>query len=250
MAEIISFPDGDYRFIRGVFQYSAGVAAEPGFEIERVRFFRPLPLAEGFQAIAAHLQHNGRPQTALCACELRSPAPLSDTGFLEFNTLYVQQLKAWNIYRNDLNPIARSNVCPLRSAPAQPSIYAFSYTVPAKTGARATFVVAGSAESPEGKPSYGDSAVRKGDVSIEAIGDKARWTLGEMERRMGALGFSWSDSTALQLYTVHDTWPVLDQEMAARGAIMAGLTWHLARPPVVGLEYELDTRAVFREFVI
>jgi hypothetical protein len=250
MAEILSFPDGGYRFIRGVFQYSAGVAAEPGFEIERVRFFRPLPLAEGFQAIAAHLQHNGRPQTALCACELRSPAPLSDAGFSEFNTLYVQQLKAWNIYRNDLNPIARSNVCPLKSAPAQPSIYAFSYTVPAKTAARATFVVAGSAESPEGKRSYGEGAVRKGDVSAEAIADKARWTLGEMERRMAALGFSWGDSTALQLYTVHDTWPVLEQEMAARGAIMAGLTWHLARPPVLGLEYELDTRAVFREFVV
>ena len=67
---------------------------------------------------------------------------------------------------------------------------------------------------------------------------------------MAALGFSWGDSTALQLYTVHDTWPVLEQEMAARGAILAGLTWHFARPPVKGLEYELDTRAVFREIVL
>ena len=27
---------------------------------------------------------------------------------------------------------------------------------------------------------------------------------------MGALGFGWNDSTALQLYTVHDTWPILE----------------------------------------
>jgi hypothetical protein len=74
--------------------------------------------------------------------------------------------------------------------------------------------------------------------------------LGEMERRMAALGFGWADSTALQLYTVHDTWPVLEREMAARGAIAGGLTWHFARPPVVGLEYELDTRGVLRELVI
>jgi hypothetical protein len=250
MAEILAFPDGGYRFIRGVFQYSAGVAAQPGFEIERARFFRPLPLAEGFQGIQAHLQRKGRTPSALCACELRSPAPLSDAGFSKFNTLYVDQLKAWDIYRNDLNPIARSNVCPAKFAPAQPSIYAFSYTVPAKAGARGTFVIAGSAETPEGKPSYREHAVRAGEVSADAIVDKARWTLGEMERRMSALGFSWSDSTALQLYTVHDTWPVLEKEMVGRGAIMAGLTWHFARPPVMGLEYELDTRAVFREIVL
>jgi hypothetical protein len=250
MAQTLVFPEGGYRFIRGVFQYSAGVAAQPGFEIERVRFFRPRPLAEGFEAIEAHLRGRGRQPTALCACELRSPEPVSEAGFSKFNTLYVDQLKAWNIYRDDLNPVARSNVCPGKNPPAQPSLYAFSYTVPAGASERPSFVVAGSAEAEEGKPGYRDYAVRKGDVSPEAIAEKARWTLGEMERRMAALGFSWSDSTALQLYTVHDTWPVLEQEMAGRGAIMAGLTWHFARPPVIGLEYELDTRAVFREFVI
>ena len=32
------FPAGNYRFIPAVFQYSSGAAADPGFEIERVRF--------------------------------------------------------------------------------------------------------------------------------------------------------------------------------------------------------------------
>ena len=250
MAEVLAFPDGNYRFIRGVFQYSAGVAAEPGFEIERVRFFRPLSLREGFEAIQARLEARGRSLTALCACELRSPAPVSEAGFSAFNQVYVEQLTAWGLYRDDLNPVARSNVCPANSPPTEPSIHAFSYTVPGAAGGRGTFVVAGSAEAPEGKPGYREHAIAAGDVSPSGILEKARWTLGEMERRMGALGFGWNDSTALQLYTVHDTWPLLEQEMAGRGAIPAGLTWHFARPPVIGLEYELDTRAVQREFVI
>lgn len=250
MAEVLVFPEGGYRFIRGVFQYSAGVAAQPGFEIERARFFRPQPLTKGFEAIRGHLERRGRSATALCACELRSPAPVSEAGFSAFNSLYVDQLKAWNIYRNDLNPVARSNVCPAKFPPSEPAIYAFSYTVPADQAARRTFVVAGSSEVAEGQASYRDHAVRLGDVSPDGIREKACWTLGEMERRMSALGFRWSDSTALQLYTVHDTWPFLEKEIAQRGAIMAGLTWHFARPPVIDLEYELDTRAVSREFVL
>jgi hypothetical protein len=42
------FAAGGYRTIPAVFQYSGGVAAEPGFEIVRVRFHRPVPLTEGF----------------------------------------------------------------------------------------------------------------------------------------------------------------------------------------------------------
>ena len=34
------------------------------------------------------------------------------------------------------------------------------------------------------------------------MAEKARAVLGEMERRMGLLGFAWKDATAVQLYTV------------------------------------------------
>ena len=33
-------------------------------------------------------------------------------------------------------------------------------------------------------------------------------------------------------------------------AARAGLTWHYARPPVQGLEYEMDCRSVGRESVV
>ena len=100
----IEFAPGGYRFVPGVFQYSAGVAAIPGFRIERARFARPVPLAQGFDAVDAHLARLGRPPTAFCACELRSPAQFSEAGFIAFNRHYVQRLEAWGIFKNDVNP--------------------------------------------------------------------------------------------------------------------------------------------------
>jgi hypothetical protein len=75
MPEVIALPKGGSRYIKGVFQYSAGVADGPGFEIERARFARPVPLAEGFVRIEARLVRGGRPTTAFCASEPRAPEP-------------------------------------------------------------------------------------------------------------------------------------------------------------------------------
>jgi hypothetical protein len=71
-----------------------------------------------------------------------------------------------------------------------------------------------------------------------------------MERRMQALGFGWVQATATQLYTVHDVHPILADEIVRRGAVPAGLTWHFARPPVVGLDFEMDVRGVTREILL
>ena len=68
-------PEGGFRFVPGVYRYSAGVAAEPGFALERVRFAEPVPLARGFARVAELLEAAGRPKAAFAACELRSPAP-------------------------------------------------------------------------------------------------------------------------------------------------------------------------------
>ena len=53
--------------------------------------------------------------------------------------------------------------------------------------------------------------------------EKARYVLGEMERRLAALGFAWADTTATQVYTVHDLHPFLADEIVRRGAARAGL---------------------------
>ena len=250
MSASIAFAPGSYRYVPGVFQYSAGVAAEPGFAIERRRLARPIPLAEGFAAIGAHLTRIGRPLAALCACELRSPAPFTEQGFLAFNRGYVETLESWGIYRDDRNPVARSNVCPEIAPPATPSLYAFSYTTPAEGRDRGSFQVAGSGEAPEGQPNYRDYIVRRGDTSTAGLREKARFVLAEMERRMAALGFGWADVTGTQLYTAHDVHPILADEIVRRGATPGGLTWHLCRPPVVDLDFEMDVRGIPRELVL
>ena len=250
MPDVLAFPDGGYRFIKGVFQYSGGVVAQPGWEIVHARLAAPLALAEGLARIETHLKDTGRPVAAFCACELRSPKPFDDAGFLAFNRSYVEPLTRWGIIKDGINPIARSNVCPEVNPPAVPSLYAFSYTVPANKNARLSFVASGSGESMEGQKSYSERAVRMGDRSADGIREKARYVLGVMEKRMGALDATWADATATQVYTVYDFHHVVADEIAARGSMNAGLTWHFCRPPVDVLDYEMDVRGVRTEIVI
>ena len=251
MVDTAVFEAGGYRYVRGPFQYSGGVAAQPGFAIERARFAAPLPMEQGFAAIRAHIAAHGRPTTALCACEMRSPAPFSEAGFVDFNRVYVGTLERWGLFRDDENPVARSNVCPAIAPPPEPCFEAFCYTVP-RTGAPGApdFVIAGSAESPEGRATYEEGIVRRGETGAEAMRDKARFVLAAIEARMVALGIGWADATATQVYTVQNIHAFLAEEILARGAAPAGLTWHYARPPVRGLEYEMDVRGIRLERTI
>ncbi|NKB19630.1 MAG: hypothetical protein GKS01_03700 [Alphaproteobacteria bacterium] len=249
MMETAIFKPGGYRYVRGPFQYSGGVAAEPGFAIERARFKSPVAIEEGFARIEAHLKAMGLPLTSFCACELRSPAPFTEQGFIDFNRVYVGTLERWGIYKDEENPVARSNVCPAADAPPEPSFQAFSYTVPTDID-DGSFVIAGSAEAPEGHGTYEDRIIRLGDQSPEAMREKAVYVLGVMEARMAALGKTWADSTVTQAYTVYDLHPFLGDEIVTRGAAKSGLTWNYARPPVEGLDYEMDVRGVNTERVI
>lgn len=257
MAEVPVFEQGGYRYIAAVFQYSGGVAAQPGFELQRVRFRRALLLADAFAAAESYLDAIGRPTTAFAACELRSSAPFTEQGFYEFNRAYVTTLERWGIYRGGdkpANPVARTNVCPMYDKPNAPVMYAFSYTVPLQDGApqpeRGTFVLAGGGEARSDGATYRDRIVRLDDTSPEGLRDKVQHVAGEMERRLGLLGFDWRDATATQAYTVQNIGHLVGESLARRGACTHGLTWHYARPPVIGLEFEMDVRATAAEFVL
>ncbi|MGB8603484.1 2-amino-5-chloromuconate deaminase CnbZ [Bradyrhizobium sp.] len=243
------FPAGNYRFIPAVFQYSSGAAADSGFEIERVRFDRLLSLAEGFAQVAKYIRSAGRPLTSFCACELRSPAAFTEDGFRIFNAHYVKTLAEWGLFDGVVNPVARSNVCPEIDPPVEPSFYAFSFTRPSQSRTP-TFVIAGGAELRDGSGSYAERTVRYRDLSPNGLKEKVRFTVGSMESRLGAFGFGWKDTTAVQAYSVHDFHPVISDELVRRGAARFGLTWHFARPPVIDLEYEMDCRRVMREMVV
>lgn len=247
MSERVSFTPGGYRYLKSVFQYSAGVAAEDGFEIHRARFSRPLPLAEGFRAVERHLAALGRPTTAFCACELRSPEPFTEQGFIDFNRSYVVTLERWGVYKDGANPVARTNVCPMYGAPSSPSLYAFSYTVPG--GAR-SFIVSGGGEAAEGQGSYRERIVRYGDTSQDGLREKMRFVAGAMEKRLAGLGFGWADATSTQAYSVYDIGALIGPELAARGAAANGVTLHFCRPPVLGIDFEMDVRGAAREMVL
>ena len=247
------FVAGNYRFIPAVFQYSSGACALPGFQIERVRFDRLVPLAEGFAQAATYIQNAGERLTSFCACELRSPTAFTEAGFLAFNQHYVKTLAEWGIFDGITNPVARSNVCPEIDPPAEPSFYAFSFVRPIEGQDRATkpdFVIAGGAEARGGAGSYPERIVRYRDLSPAGVKEKVGFTVREMESRLAEFGFDWQHTTAAQAYTVHDFHPVMAEALVGRGAVRSGLTWHFARPPVVDLEFEMDCRRVSREVVL
>lgn len=241
------FQPGGYRFIPGVFQYSAGVAAEAGYAIHRVSFIQMPNMVDGFVAIARHLNSLGLPMHSLCQCELRSPAPFTDEEFLAFNRSYAETLEHWGIIQNGVNPIARSNLCPRVAPPREPSFFSFSYTVPQSTNLSPTFVIAGCGEAPEGKANYRDHIIRRGEVSQSALLEKAVFVLDEQSRRLKALCFDWSHVSVANVYTVHHLSEQIVDEMHRRAIAPRGLTWQDCRPPVVDIEFEMDCRHVAQE---
>ena len=264
MSDLRNFEPGGYAFLAAGFPYSAGVIALPGFRIVRARLPRGRSMQDGFAAIRAHLESRGRPLTALCAAELRSPAPFSFDGFREFNRGYVDVLREWTIVREGVNPVARSNVCPVFDPPSAPGFFAFSYTIPADdTGvdaARAShatpasaagrdFVVAGSGEWPEGTP-FPEGIVARGDVSAGGLDAKAAYVLRTMRERCERLGGDWSRLSAAQVYTAHDIHRLLETRLAPAGLTALGLTWHPCRPPITELEFEMDVRSVAAELTL
>ncbi len=239
----IDVPAGGFRYIPRVFQYSAGVRALDGHRIERVEFMRPVALTEGFAFIERFFADQRLKLAGFCACELRSPAPFTEDGFIAFNRDYVGTLERWGVMQGVKNPVARSNVCAELHKPSEPGFHAFCFTRKL-AGASGSFVIAGSGEAEEGHASYRERTIRFGETGASAMREKGVFVLNRMESRMAALDAGWADISAAQVYTVHDLYPFLADEIVRRGAAQHGLCWHFARPPVLGLEYEMDCRAV------
>ncbi len=141
---MIRVPAGGYAHIPGVPQYFRGVRALPGF---RTRFAKTLPLAEGFHRAAETIKEFGRSLTALCAAELRSPAPFTEGGFGVFNAIYQSPLAEWGVVYGTANPGARRDVCHEFVPPPESSFHAFAFTL-----AKPYLISAGSGEAGEGHP--------------------------------------------------------------------------------------------------
>jgi hypothetical protein len=222
-----------FRFLPVEGPFSAGVAAEPGFQIVRAHAPHDTPLGKGFRLIEETLRGSGRPVAALCALELRVPKPFNRADWQDFNAGYVGQWKKWEATVDGHIPGARTNVAPEFDPPAEPCLHAFCFTTQSEARVN-DFVISGAAE-PEGThgglPAYW-AAIAK-----------------ELESRMAALGVTWADVTESQLYATRADHELFASQGLPRFAelIRPGLRWFFSRPPVDSLKIEVDVRRLSQE---
>lgn len=248
--DLITHPEGGYRFLTGIDPYSAGVVAAPGFEIVHATLGAPIPWRAGFDLVDAHLGAAGRPRAALCAMALRSPAPFSFEGFAKFNAGYQDTLATWGVYVGEHNPVARTNVAPVHAAPAQPSLYAFSYTVESSEPDEApSFVVAGAGDLADQADLSAQAIIRPGETTPDAMSEKAGAVMERMMARLTGLGAAPEHVTVIDVYCVHPIHDLLAEPVFAGlgPAAIHGVHWHPCHPPIEGLAYEMDLRGVRHE---
>lgn len=240
---------GGYRFLSGIAPYSSGVIALPGYEIIHATLRQPVPYRQGFALIERHLAAAHRPRQALCAIALRSPRPFTFEGFAQFNQGYQQLLAEWGLLVDGRNPLARTNVAPALHPPSEPALYAFAYTGPTSEAGPATFVVAGAGELNDQAQLAPEGIVRPGQISPEAMAEKATCVIAAMQARLAGLGVSWNEVTTTDIYTVQPLHSYLNEVILTplQATVERGLHWFYSRPPIIGLEFEMDLRGVRQE---
>lgn len=249
---LIANPAGHFHFLKGIDPYSCGVVADPGHEIVFATF-RDAPIwRRGFELIDAHLREQNRDRAALCSIQLRCPQPYPLDGFVAFNDEYQQVLADWDLLREGLNPLSRTNVAPAYAPPAETLMHAFAYTMPASVpNLPASLVIAGAGELRDGVL-VAEGIVRRGDTSAEAMHEKAVYVMKVMEERLDGLGARWDLLNQINVYTVHPLEGLIEGAVLNRlgPARRMGIHWHHTRPPVQEIEFEMDMRGVHRELIL
>lgn len=225
---------GGYRFLGLAGRpFSAGGLADDGYDLVHAKFARPLPLQKGLAAAAQHVAAAGRPILSIAGFELRIPEPLSGADFDTFNQRYVKSLKGLGLEVDGLLPAGRTNLA-VAGAVSEPSLYAVTYTIPAKSS-RHAFVLSGAPED-----QAGDAA-----TMIDSI-------VRVLSGRLQELGVSWDDATAIQLYGIDNiNAGVVERLLSQVGAsAVHGIQWFPSLPPVAGLKLEVDVRSAGTELVL
>lgn len=237
---------GGYAFLPGDAVFSLGVVALPGHAITRAALATPIPVQDAFRWVTDYLAAIGRPRAALCGVELRLPRPLSFVEFAEMNAGYMAELSRFDLLQEGLSPITRTTVAQGLAPPTTPIVSAFTFTTPSDSG-RAAFVTAGNGELRS--PGQG-SIVRPGDVSYDAIHDKAVYVVGQLDRTIRGLAVTWKDATDLTVYATAPWQHVADGPIASVAGAQAldVLRWVYATPPIAEMSFEMDVRGVAQEW--
>ncbi|HXV07264.1 MAG TPA: hypothetical protein VD791_04505 [Burkholderiales bacterium] len=237
---------GGYRVLPAGQVFCGGVIPNPGYEIVHALFNPWVPLDDAWGLIEAHLKSLGRPVQALCGMELRIPQQLTVEGFRAFNAPYVEHLRKRDLLLGNYSAVCRTNVAPGRDAPKVPSLHAFSYCLPgAHTGT--TFCVSGTADiDARGK------IVAEGDVSAAGMRARLQHCVDVITERLAMLELDWSAATHIDLCVVEDIPGLMDAVVVPglQGAASRGVRVHVARPPIIGAEVELECRGVRQELVL
>jgi len=240
------FAAGNYRFIPAVFQYSSGAAADPGYEVERVRFDRLVPLADGFAQVANYIQAAGRPLTSFCAASCVRPRPSPRTVSGPSTSITSRRSPngdcstgrpiRWRAAMSAPRSIRRPSHRFMRSpSPGRVKRGAELRHCRRRRGARGAAAIPSASCATATQP--------------EGVREKVRFTAGEMEgvsARSGSAG-----RTRQRCRPTPCTILSRDGRRAGpprRDAFRPDLA--LCAPPVIDLEFEMDCRRVTRETVI
>ena len=237
---------GSYKILPGGAAFCSGVLPYEGYEIIRVVLRPWIPLEQGYGFIENYLKSVGRPVQSFCGIELRVPAPLAMKDWSSFNVPYLAQLRKWGLIFGDQSAVCRSNIALALNAPTTTSLCAFTYTAPTSAKNK-TFFLSGQADiDAHGK------AIADGDTGPAAMQQRARFTIDTVGATLAKLGVSWQDTTQVAFFHAHDIPDLWEPKLLGSigEALSRGVLVYRARPPIAGLEVELEARAVRQEIVV
>lgn len=254
--DLLHHPDAPYRYVVGIDAYSAGVIADPGFELVHINLRQPEPWRSGLEEAWGALDVLGLPHNALCGVELRCRKPHTFDGFKKFNAEYRNVLDQFGLLIKGGNPVARTNVSPVVNPPKDTTVNGFTFITAIEDedeewddDAAPSFIVAGAGDLADQSALVPESIVRANDATSEGWQTKIAQVMKVMNERMDALGVAWSDVTVIDVYTAGDLGGHLREQILEQvgPAAARGVHWHLSHPPVVGLAFEMDVRGVGSE---
>ena len=78
---------------------------------------------------------------------------------------------------------------------------------------------------------------------------KAARVVKTMQERLSGLGMEWKDVTGVNVYTSAQNADWLSSELLPRmdAEAIHGIHWYLSRPPIIGLDFEMDLLGVRRK---
>lgn len=229
---LTEFAPGNYRALTSPgHPFSDGVVADAGYDLVRAVFSTPRPLYEGLDAARRHVEAAGRPATALAGFELRIPGALSAEGFAEFNGPYVQRMTELGLSTDEGLVATRTNVAPTVAGIAEPSLLAFTYSIPSPGPRRGTaWRLSGATET------------RSDGTTAERL----RSIVDVLDGKLGELGASWDQATAITVYGA-----ACDLDAGTLGrfgtAGLRGVRWCPSLPPIVGIGFEIDAHSAGTE---